>query len=208
MSIKVFVDGKEVKKPFLIKIPRMSAKEFFIITNEDSNFELMNGELICKSPASYKHEELFGFVYSLLRLFTEKYKLGKVLGSRFAVKLSDFDVFEPDIIFVKNENTDKIKDKYFEGCPDAVIEILSPWTKNYDLIEKKEKYKQYGVKEMWFIDPDNLEIYFYHRDENYKEKKFKEGKVFSREINGFFINVEWLANPVNVSECLKEMEEK
>ena len=47
------------------------------------------------------------------------------MGSRFPVKLSKKDVLEPDIIFIPKEKTHLIRERYFDGAPDLVIEILS-----------------------------------------------------------------------------------
>jgi Uma2 family endonuclease len=35
-----------------------------------------------------------------------------------------------------------------------VVEILSPSTAKYDLIEKLNKYRLAGVRECWFVDPE------------------------------------------------------
>ncbi len=43
-----------------------------------------------------------------------------------------------------------IVEKGIEGAPDIVIEIISPSTAYYDLIEKKEVYEKYGQKHLRF----------------------------------------------------------
>ena len=41
-----------------------------------------------------------------------------------------------------------------EGAPDFVVEILSPKTRQLDLINKKRLYATRGVRELWVIDPE------------------------------------------------------
>ncbi len=71
----------------------------------------------------------------------------------YDVHFSNQNIFQPDIIFIANENLKKIKSKGLVGAPDLVIEILSPATAQKDLGEKKDVYEQYGVKEYYTVDP-------------------------------------------------------
>lgn len=57
------------------------------------------------------------------------------------------NAYQPDIIFISNEQKHLIDKDGFYGAPALVIEILSPITAKYDLEEKKEIYERYGVKE-------------------------------------------------------------
>lgn len=67
--------------------------------------------------------------------------------------LSERNVVQPDILFIKTENLSVIKDKNIAGAPDLIIEILSPSSAYHDLLDKKEIYAQFGVQEYWIVDP-------------------------------------------------------
>ena len=71
----------------------------------------------------------------------------------YDVVLSENNVFQPDIMFVSNENSKIITEKNITGAPDLIIEILSPATGYYDLTEKKEIYTEFAVKEYWIVEP-------------------------------------------------------
>jgi Uma2 family endonuclease len=38
-------------------------------------------------------------------------------------------------------------------APDWVCEVLSPSTRSFDVGEKRELYRGYGVGHLWFVDP-------------------------------------------------------
>jgi len=71
------------------------------------------------------------------------------------VFLSNTNVFQPDIVFVANNNLPIINwNKGIAGSPDLVIEVLLKGNRKTDLTEKKLVYEQSGVKEYWVIDPE------------------------------------------------------
>jgi Uma2 family endonuclease len=45
------------------------------------------------------------------------------------------------------------------GAPDMVIEILSPSTRERDLVLKQDIYLEAGVKEYWIIDPESKTVF-------------------------------------------------
>ncbi len=47
-----------------------------------------------------------------------------------------------------------------------MIEILSSFNKNHDLIKKKKVYEQVGVKEYWVVDPITREAKDFTLDNN------------------------------------------
>lgn len=61
-------------------------------------------------------------------------------------------VFEPDLVVVCDPA--KIGTRYIRGAPDFVIEVLSPSTAAFDQIEKRRRYGEAGVRELWLIDID------------------------------------------------------
>jgi Uma2 family endonuclease len=221
MSLKLLLRDTEILPPYLLRKPGVSEEEYFEITDEDSFCELFHGELIMHSPASRRHEELFGFLLSLFKIYTERKKLGTVLGSRFAMRLGKDLILEPDIVFIEKKREKNIKDTYLEGPCDLVVEILSKTTKNYDLNEKRRVYRDYAIPEIWLVDPDTRtlivevlsgssgsssrikreEVGFTEsarpttrtfRRTIYKTKNIKKGIFTSVALKGFSLRVSWL----------------
>ena len=134
--------------------PPRTAMEVFKMLPEGTRCELING-IIYMSPAPLvNHQEQVGNLAGKFYNFIQKKKIGRFLVAPVDVYLDQRkNAFQPDLIFILNDNLSIVKDDGVYGTPDLVIEILSPGTKNFDLTKKKTVYEKSGVKEYWAIDP-------------------------------------------------------
>ncbi len=57
-------------------------------------------------------------------MFVKKHQIGKVYDAPYDVVLGENNVFQPDIMFVSNENSKIITEKNITGAPDLIIEIF------------------------------------------------------------------------------------
>ncbi|MEO6845044.1 MAG: Uma2 family endonuclease, partial [Ginsengibacter sp.] len=113
--------------------------------------------------------------------FLRKNNIGKVLIAPTDVRFSKENILQPDILFIKNENLFKIKEKRIAGAPDLVIEILSPSTSQLDYEEKKSIYERFGVSEYFIVDPGSKSVDSYFLKEKvYEEQKTLTGKISSK----------------------------
>jgi len=58
----------------------MTYEQFLAWANEDTLAEWVDGRVIMASPASRRHQDLAGFLTSILRTFVESRQLGVVLA--------------------------------------------------------------------------------------------------------------------------------
>ncbi len=98
----------------------------------------------------------------MLLKYLEEHPLGELYDAPFDVYLSENDVFQPDIVFVKRENFGVLTDAGVEGTPDFVVEILSPSNAYLDKKAKLRVYARTGVKELWVVDPETRLVHVYH----------------------------------------------
>lgn len=125
-------------------------------------YQLVDGELVRMTPApSYRHQALVWELGSRLRTFVRANHLGDALGAPVDVYLSEFDVFQPDLLFVSRQRLDRIADDGVHGAPDLVVEVLSPSTRHLDLGVKRTTYARHGVIEYWVVDPQARTITVY-----------------------------------------------
>lgn len=89
--------------------------------------------------------------------FVENNGGGKVLFIPFDVVLSDIDAFQPDIVFVSDEDRSVLTEDNIRGNPTWVVEVLSNPYYEHD---KYLRYEAAGVGEYWLVNPyeDTLEI--------------------------------------------------
>mgnify|MGYP006289565991 CR=1 FL=1 len=185
----------KIEGEYIILKPDVSEDEFWEISDEDSNFELINGVLLIHSPASEEHEDIFRYLQTILSIFLEKTSKGRIYGSRFVMRLSKKWNPEPDLIIITPENYQNIKPNHYEGPADIAIEILSKSTKEVDLEKKVPKYLESGVKEVWIIDPEDRKI-FIHFPEKIIEYADPEAEqmIESNILKELPLEVRWIWN--------------
>lgn len=120
---------------------------------EGSPYQLIEGELVMSpSPNSYHQTISKNMEFSLIS-YVKANKLGVIFDAPIDVYLEEKNVYQPDIIFISDENKSIIRKKGIVGAPDLVIEILSVSTMGYDEIVKKNIYLESGVKEYITVNP-------------------------------------------------------
>jgi Uma2 family endonuclease len=179
---------------------KLTEEEFFEWCRgfEKIRAEWVDGDTITISPVSVHHDDLQGFLKTLLRLFVRRKDLGKVYGSEVACRLQAGRrrvVRLPDVLFVAKANLDRIGPTYVNGAPDLAIEIVSPDSLSRDDREKYLDYQSAGVREYWIVDPLSQNVEMFSLDEGTKE--FRpiapvDGRLSSVVLPGFFLRPEWL----------------
>jgi Uma2 family endonuclease len=121
-------------------------------------------------------------------------QLGEVFQVRYDVVLSDFDIVQPDIIFISNERRHLINEANFRGVPDLVIEILSPSKRAYDEVVKFKRYDALGVDEYWIVDPERDVVNIYRRTASGLALVPSTDPITTPVIPGFSVPVEKIFN--------------
>jgi Uma2 family endonuclease len=138
--------------------------DLLVIPADGKRREIVDGELfVTPSPVS-KHQRILGRIVSRFYRYLDDHPIGEVLIAPLDVILSDYDVLEPDLLFVLNEHRGVVQD-WVRGAPDLVIEILSPTTASRDRGPKLKAYARFGVPEYWIVDPEQKSIEVYRAGE-------------------------------------------
>lgn len=127
----------------------------------DKRWELIDGEALVVPAPNARHQRMLMRLSGWLFRHVEEHGGGEVFAAPFDVVLSDFDVFQPDVVFIASEDMDVLTAANVRGSPTWAIEVLSesqPWR---DRKLKLQRYETFRVKEYWIVDPieDSLAIY-------------------------------------------------
>ncbi|MGC8783003.1 MAG: Uma2 family endonuclease [Armatimonadota bacterium] len=183
-------------------------EQYLHMFGEDDDYELIDGVAVERMSAQIDHERLFAWLLTLFTMYTEQNRLGIVLGSRAAVRISDFRGRLPDLLFVRSERMHIVQQKAIYGAPDLVLEIVSPGERRSDIIQREADYRTVGVREIWLMDRPRGRVRVVRKgDEHYEEQEFGEGEIESVVLPGLRLQVQWLLGDERppVHEVLKEV---
>jgi Uma2 family endonuclease len=139
----------------------IKASEEGMFLTPPKRYELIEGELLmAPSPVTAHQRILIKLLFEIFNFITQN-SLGEVFTSPYDVVLDEYNVLQPDIIFVSKERAEIITEKNIKGAPDLVVEIISESTAYRDTIQKKRLYARFGIKEYWIVAPDDklVEVY-------------------------------------------------
>lgn len=137
----------------LLHKPPRTILEVFESLPEGTRCEVINNTLVMSPSPLDTHQKVLGKIFIKLSLVAEENDLGELRIAPYDVHFNGENVFQPDIIFIANENKHKINERGFFGVPDLIIEILSPSNARFDKEEKKRIYEKFGVKEYFIVEP-------------------------------------------------------
>jgi Uma2 family endonuclease len=207
--VEVQVGFKTIDLPYTVRIYGITEEMFDEVVDEGTKAELIDGVMIVHSPASLQHEDIAGFLGSLMSFYADARGLGKVIASgNGIVHLATCRKFSPDAFFIRQERVPMPLPKEFEGAPDLVVEVLSPSTRYEDLNQKRAAYHDAGVGEIWFVDFDSRRFIIDRKmEDSYSEEVVSEGIAASAVLEGFWVNVAWVwTQPLpNRLYCLQEI---
>lgn len=158
---------------------------------EGSPYQLIGGELVMSPSLTVQHQSIAGSILLELNAFVESNSLGEVFIGPLDIRLTNEDVYQPDLLFVRKERVHLIGRQKFNIVPDLVVEILSPSNAYYDLTRKKAMYAEHGVAEYWIVDPHEETI----------EILVKEGAYY--RTDALFRKSDTLASPMFAGFSMK-----
>ena len=175
----------------------MPIDEYLAWSPEGGLTEWVNGEGVHYVSATKYHQGVIVFLIQLLGLFVSKRKLGKVCAAPYAMRgTPGGNTREPDVFFVGKDRLHLMRDNYFDGSADLVIEVVSDDSVTRDRVEKFDEYQEAGVKEYWIIDPRpgrNRALFFVLEDGQFTPVRVNSANVYrSTVLSGLELNVAWL----------------
>lgn len=153
----------------------MNYDKYCLLPEDGYQYEVFDGELVMTPAPIPKHQQIILTIATLLNLFVEQNKLGRVYVAPIDVLFDKFTILQPDILFIRESRLHIVGEEAIEGAPDLVVEVLSRNTLRKDRVRKLDFYSQFGVLEYWIVDPIQKNVELYER----KGEDLKLSCIFS-----------------------------
>src|SRR5439155_14302862 len=134
--------------------------DLLVMPDDGKRREIVDGELFVTPSPLAGHQLIVSRTAAPFLLFLRDHPIGELFVAPLDVIFGEYDVLEPDLLFILNEHRSIIQD-WVRGAPDLVIEVLSPTTAPQDRGPKLKAYARFGVPEYWIVDPDNRAVEVY-----------------------------------------------
>jgi Uma2 family endonuclease len=152
---------------------KLTYDDFVQFPDDGMRHELIDGEHYVTASPNTKHQSISINLTVMLGSWLERHPIGRVFHAPFDVVFSQFDVVEPDLLYLSNARAaDALTPLHVRGVPELVIEIGSPSTRKRDETIKRRLYERAGVSEYWVVDPEIDAVRVYRR----------EGDTFARVV--------------------------
>ncbi|HVX84203.1 MAG TPA: Uma2 family endonuclease [Phycisphaerae bacterium] len=146
----------------------MTADELLALPKGKDRYELVKGELITLPPAGGEHGSITMKITIRLALFIEQHGLGECFSAEtgFIVSRDPDTVRAPDFSFILKERipAEGIPRAFLSVVPTLVLEVLSPGDSVIEVEEKIEDWLEFGVDEVWVINPRRKSVTVYAKD--------------------------------------------
>jgi Uma2 family endonuclease len=142
----------------------LDADDLRVFPDDDKRYEIIGGQLVVSPSPSTRHQHVLGEIYTALKNHLTSKTMGRVFVAPLDVRLSFYDVVQPDLLVVLDNRREIIQEQEIAGPPNLVVEVLSPSSKTTDRVDKAALYARSGVEEYWIVDPVEETVMVYGLD--------------------------------------------
>ena len=111
---------------------KLTYDDFVHFPDDGKRHELIDGEHYVTPAPRPKHQVIVGNLYLVIASWLEAHPVGRLFLSPLDVVISEFDVVEPDLLFVSSARLEILTIENVRGTPDLVIEVASKSTRKRD----------------------------------------------------------------------------
>ncbi len=143
-------------------------EDFLRLPDDGNRYEIIDGVLYMTNAPDPEHQYAVGEIFGELRNFVKANNLGIVYAAPIEVHLPGIaQPVQPDVLFIAAERRHIVREKFIEGAPDLIVEVLSQSTNRLDRRVKFDAYERAGVREYWIVNPKlrSIEVYSLVRGE-------------------------------------------
>src|SRR6185295_7671847 len=87
---------------------KLTYDDFVLFPDDGQRHELIDGEHYVTPSPNPKHQRVLGNLHLLIGGWLETHPIGQVFFAPLDVVMSDFDVVEPDLLYMSNERAAEV----------------------------------------------------------------------------------------------------
>jgi Uma2 family endonuclease len=158
------MEGGEAMRPQGASWARLTYDDLVRFESDGLRHELIDGKHYVTPSPDTRHQRLVGRLHAAFVFYLRDHpQAGEAFVAPFDVVFTEFDVVEPDLLFITADQRDILTDVHVRGAPAIVMEILSPGTRKIDEKVKYRLFERGGVDEYWLVDPELDLVKIYRR---------------------------------------------
>lgn len=122
------------------------------LPDDGHRYELIDGSLLVTPAPHGRHQiAVFRLAQAFDAVVPEELV---VLVAPYEWRLADDTVVQPDVLVCRRADVGP----YHLVPPLVVAEVLSPSTRAFDMLVKRDRYESAGVEAYWVVDPDTPSV--------------------------------------------------
>ncbi|MBK8978611.1 MAG: Uma2 family endonuclease [Planctomycetes bacterium] len=149
--------------PTMPSAPQLTYADYLEFPDDGQRHELVAGVHVVSAAPQLAHQIVVVGLVDGLRGPVRAVG-GLVLCAPTALRLSDEDGVEPDVLVVLPGDGSRTSPREVIGAPSLVVEVLSRSTRRLDLGMKLASYERHGVGEYWVVDVELRELQRFARE--------------------------------------------
>jgi Uma2 family endonuclease len=112
---------------------KLTYDDFLLFPDDGRRHELIDGEHYVTPSPNIRHQRISRRLLVLIDTWLKQHPVGEIFFAPLDVLFSNFDVVEPDLLYVSHERAaELLAGQHVTGAPDIVVEIASPGTRRRD----------------------------------------------------------------------------
>ena len=139
-------------------VGKLTYEDYCALPDDDVRRELIDGEIVVTPAPTLRHQRVLGDLFADVLLHLRAVGGGQVFVAPLDVVLTGNDVVEPDLVYVSDQDRERVTPANIQGAPTLVAEVISDSGRGRR--QKARLYEEAGVQEYWIVDPeaDQVEI--------------------------------------------------
>ena len=117
-------------------------------------YEFVDGEILVTPSPNRQHQRIVVLLTVILEPFVTANGVGQLLIAPFDVRFRTSRVFQPDLLVTTPADIDSARRDSTRELRLA-IEVVSPSSARYDRVDKRSRYQEERVDELWLVDPES-----------------------------------------------------